>query len=190
MLRVAQRLRKTPCATNALHKSMARAPRLHGDLNPKNILINAAGQAVLIDVSPNSDTGEGDEGQIPRGVIAYQAPEQLKGVSEVRSEIFSLGSLLYEWLHGAPAFTGNDRFEIYRKIVSGECSPLRSDLTPATLALLKRALALRVEDRFPDMASLHRELSAILQREFPKFTGKDLVLCLSAINSASSNISK
>lgn len=75
---------------------MAAKNVFHGDLNPENVLVSAEGTPVVVDF--------GIDGL---GAPRFAAPERLEGsTATVRSEIFSLGALLYFWISGEPLFGG------------------------------------------------------------------------------------
>lgn len=85
---------RTLCATLS---TMSEAGVLHGDLGPDNVMIDADGNPVLIDF--------GIQGL---GTPKFSAPERFEGSAPtVKSEIFSLGALLYYWIAGEPLFAGD-----------------------------------------------------------------------------------
>lgn len=88
------RMIRTLCATLS---TMSEAGVLHGDLGPDNVMVDADGNPVLIDF--------GIQGL---GTPKFSAPERFEGSAPtVKSEIFSLGALLYYWIAGEPLFAGD-----------------------------------------------------------------------------------
>jgi serine/threonine-protein kinase len=98
---------------------------LHRDLKPSNILIDDGGNARITDFGLAGLAEEFREDEISSGTPAYMAPEQLEGKSvTVRSDIYSLGLVLYELFTGQRAFEA----ENLRELISLR----RSDATPTT----------------------------------------------------------
>ena len=97
---------------------------LHRDLKPANVMIDGRGRARITDFGLAAVAEEIGGGEILAGTPAYMAPEQLagRGVS-VRSDIYSLGLVLYELFTGKKAFTASS---------AGELRRLQSDTTPSS----------------------------------------------------------
>ena len=94
------------------------------------------------------------------GSLTYMSPEQIKSPRDLdaRSDLFSLGAVLFELLAGRPAFEAETDFETMRRITEGEHAPLPG---PAALhPVLARALAVAPADRFPDAAAFAQALQA------------------------------
>ena len=139
------------CATLS---NMQNAGVLHGDLSPDNILIDADGNPVLIDF--------GIQGL---GTPKFSAPERFEGAEPtVKSEVFSLGALLYFWISGEPLF-GGETFSSVEKAVFNVDSYDESLLLhghgklPAEelrifQVLWQGTLRLKPEDRFEDFEEL------------------------------------
>jgi tetratricopeptide (TPR) repeat protein len=87
---------------------------VHGDLKPENILFDEAGRAAVGDWGITAPFGESElestsgEGHLIFGTVAYASPEQLLGgvPLDLRSDIYSLGCLMYEWETGNKPFSG------------------------------------------------------------------------------------
>ncbi|HKV91760.1 MAG TPA: serine/threonine-protein kinase [Candidatus Angelobacter sp.] len=88
---------------------------LHRDLKPANIMLDGRGQAVITDFGLASFSGQVQGAEVRSGTPAYMAPEQLAGkeVTE-RSDIYSLGLVLYEVFTGKKAFTAEDLGDLLR----------------------------------------------------------------------------
>ncbi len=99
---------------------------LHRDLKPANILLDAAGSAFIVDFGlakfTDSNAGLTVSGAV-LGTPAYMAPEVAAGGSRaatVAADVYSLGSLLYEWTTGRPPFAAETTMEMLRRIAQEE----------------------------------------------------------------------
>jgi hypothetical protein len=99
----------------AIHK----ADILHRDLKPANIIIDSRGEARITDFGIAAIEADLDGGEIRIGTPAYMSPEQMNGGKLTsRSDIYSLGLVLYEIFTGKPAFTGDSLPELIAKRAS------------------------------------------------------------------------
>jgi len=130
---------------------------VHRDIKPENILLES-GHAVVADfgiaravreAGTESLTGAG----ISLGTPTYMSPEQATGEREVdgRSDLYSLGCVLYEMLGGQPPFTGPTTPSIIKQHMVAEPRPianLRPGVPAPVCVALERALAKNPDDRF------------------------------------------
>ena len=102
------------------------------------------------------------------GTLRYMSPEQARGLSvDHRSDIFSLGIVIYEMVTGQPPFTGNSPVDTLHAIAFEETRPvtaLKANLPPSLQRVIGRALRKRREDRYPHARELAADLKAV-QRE-------------------------
>ena len=139
---------------------------VHRDIKPANVWLDEDGSARLGDfglAATDRRSREAVEGMVV-GTVAYLPPEQALGrVSDARSDLYSLGALLYEMLTGQPPFAGDDAVAIISQHLNAEPvapSRQRPELTRSIDALVKRLLAKSPSDR-PESAALARaELEA------------------------------
>jgi serine/threonine protein kinase len=124
---------------------------LHRDLKPANILIDGRGRVRIADFGLAGVAEEMHAGDSRSGTPGYMAPEQLAGKEvSVRSDIYSLGLVLYEMFTGKRAFDAKTRAELLELEERGEPPAPRSvvkDLDPAVDRLILRCLAADPRDR-------------------------------------------
>jgi eukaryotic-like serine/threonine-protein kinase len=149
---------------------------LHGDIKPSNILLSFAGEPMLVDFN----LSVAEQGPLQRlgGTPPYMAPERLKlltlqavktgsneGAPDFRSDVFSLGVVLFELLYGEAPFELQltDLTASYRRQTT-ETLLKRRDVAglpvpPQLAAIVERAIALDPADRFPTAAALADRLA-------------------------------
>src|SRR5512136_1893954 len=156
---------------------------VHRDLKPTNIMVNEDGVVKVLDfglaklteqiqddesASTATVDGEGkpitEEGVIV-GTVAYMSPEQAEGKKvDARSDIFSLGSVLYEMVTGQKAFQGASKMSTLSAILHQEPKPV-SGITPAIPAdlekLINRCLRKDPQRRWQAMADLKVSLDEL-----------------------------
>jgi len=92
---------------------------VHRDISPQNILISYEGEVKIVDfgIAKAAMNISHTMAGILKGKIAYMSPEQAMGKAiDFRTDIFSLGILLYEALTGKKLYTGESQFEVLKKI--------------------------------------------------------------------------
>jgi serine/threonine protein kinase/Flp pilus assembly protein TadD len=141
---------------------------IHRDIKPENILLEA-GHAVVADfgIARAVSTAGSDrltETGTSIGTPAYMSPEQAAGDPDLdgRSDLYSLGCVLYEMLGGQPPFTGPTAEVITRQHLLTEAAPitnLRPTVPPEVAGALARSLAKNPADRFNPAAQFVQALS-------------------------------
>jgi tRNA A-37 threonylcarbamoyl transferase component Bud32 len=137
---------------------------IHRDIKPANIMITHEGVVKLTDFGIAKVAGAGTTSTgLVVGTPSYMSPEQALGKPlDGRSDIFSLGSILYEMMTGEMAFPGQNVTTVMYKIVHETPTPLAAlqpGLDPAIEAVVLKALAKHPEQRFQTCS----ELAAALQ---------------------------
>ncbi len=148
---------------------------VHRDLKPSNVFLTPHG-VKLLDFGlarPLVERLKADMGLTAPGTILgtprYMPPEQWEGEGIVpASDLFAVGAILFEMLAGKPAFCGTTVIEIYRSIVLAEPPALAGG--PEVMAadrIIQRALAKTLADRYPDAATMAREVRGAMTRVDP-----------------------
>jgi len=127
---------------------------IHRDIKPSNIMLSSAGQVKITDFSV-AYVVKVNRSTLVKGLYGspgYMSPEQVREEPITkRSDLFSLGSVLYELLTGKKAFGGENEYSILYKIVNEEPPPvleLRPELPKAFESILSKALAKDPSQRY------------------------------------------
>jgi serine/threonine protein kinase len=141
---------------------------IHGDVKPANIMITEEGEVKLSDFGiARFATQVSGSGRI-MGTPAYLAPEQIMGEPHsTRSDLFSLGIVLYQMLTGVPAFDGSSVAAVCAQILTSDPVPpsKRNPALPAGLDhIVMRCLAKKAEDRYPSGEALAASLFPLARR--------------------------
>ncbi len=149
---------------------------VHRDLKPQNLFLTKSGRVKLLDFGVSmamSDTGveSKQKGFAVFGTPEYMSPEQVAGeVVDARSDLYSLGCVLYELLVGRPPFQGRSHVEVMGKQLRELPEPPKSRAEhkgiPAALeSIIMAALAKRPENRFNSAEAMREALEATLTKK-------------------------
>ena len=153
---------------------------VHRDIKPENVMIRADRLVKVLDfglakwrdaaaVDPQGVTVDHAHTQpgVILGTVAYMSPEQSRGRAlDARTDIWSLGVVLYEMLSGKQPFEGESSTDVLANILHREPPPLvirREDVPAELAAVVARALAKDVAERHPSATALLAELRAVQQ---------------------------
>jgi serine/threonine protein kinase len=153
---------------------------VHRDVSPQNILLSYEGEVKIIDFGIAKAQGKTSQTQVGilKGKFSYMSPEQVRGLHiDRRSDIFSLGIVLYELLTLERLFLGESDFDTLEKIRKVEMSPpsLYNPHIPKELEdVVLKALAKSPEDRYQTSHELADALEQFMRNQGYYYTNKDL----------------
>jgi predicted ATPase/serine/threonine protein kinase len=154
---------------------------VHRDVKPENVMIREDGYVKVVDfglakLSEKVMAGQAEKTLIQRfsipgmimGTANYMSPEQARGARvDGRSDIFSLGIVLYEMLAGRQPFCGDTTTDILADIIQFDPRPIsqfNSEVPVALENIVGKALRKNASDRFQSTRDLHDELRRVLKR--------------------------
>jgi eukaryotic-like serine/threonine-protein kinase len=159
---------------------------VHRDVSPQNVLISYDGEVKVIDFGIAKAAGKATKTQagILKGKFGYMSPEQIRGLTlDRRSDVFALGICLFEMLTGERLFVGDSDFSVLEKVRKVEMLPpshYNKKVSPELEALVMKALARDVENRYQYASDLGEDLRKFLYAQAGGFGRKDLAAFIRA----------
>ena len=150
---------------------------VHRDIKPGNIVIGPAGVVKVLDFGLARRFMEPQTGELvvggstihgrPVGTVSYMAPERILQLPlDPRSDLFSVGVVIYEMATRRPPFAGSSPAETVTNILENDPIPLTRlspDRPPELDRIVSRLLAKQAEDRYPSAQTLRDALAALRQ---------------------------
>ncbi len=162
---------------------------VHRDVSPQNILISYEGDIKLCDfgiAKAASKVSQTESGAL-KGKIQYMSPEQAWGKPiDRRSDLFSLGAVLYEMLTEQKLFRGDSDLTVLEKVRAAAASPpsaANSEVPKSLDVIVLKALAREPEDRYANASDLLRDLEQVLYSYTPAPGSADLAIFLHRMQS-------
>lgn len=140
---------------------------IHRDIKPGNIIVTDRGEVKIIDFGIAILAGQDrmTKTGTSLGTVAYMSPEQVQGKDiNNRSDIWSLGVVLYEMLTGQLPYSGDNEAAIIYSIVNTEFEPISAsgiDLSLPIQKVITKALAKNIDERYPNIENMQADLQAL-----------------------------
>ena len=142
---------------------------IHRDIKPSNLMLSRDGTIKITDFGIARMAGSGRMTQTGKliGTLEYMSPEQVRGLEQdARSDIYSLGILLFELVTGRIPFSSTSDFDLMRAQLEDAAPPARTfvaDLPPALDEILQKSLAKDPNARFQSVGEMRGALEEVLK---------------------------
>jgi serine/threonine protein kinase len=148
---------------------------IHRDVSPQNVLVSYEGEVKLIDfgIAKAASRTTRTQAGVLKGKFGYMSPEQVRGLAvDARSDLFAVGTCMYEMLTSERLFMGESDFSTLEKVRNAEIPPVREvvrDIPPALDEVVMRALQREASDRWQSAGELQEALQRFLTAQRPPF---------------------
>ncbi|HWP44011.1 MAG TPA: protein kinase, partial [Blastocatellia bacterium] len=150
---------------------------VHRDIKSSNIMLNERHQLKILDFglakllkaaeSIASDPADLTQVGSPFGTASYMSPEQARGeVADSRSDLFSLGVVMYEMLTGRLPFKGKSSVDVMHAVMHEAPAPLGDGFPPKLVKIMSRLMAKDKADRYQSADVLLDELRALVRSHY------------------------
>jgi eukaryotic-like serine/threonine-protein kinase len=162
---------------------------VHGDVAPQNIVITYDGTVKVIDfgIAKSTQQAQTTGSNLVRGRIGYISPEQLANLPvDQRSDVFSLGVLLWETVAQVPIYKSKKTEEIVRDLLSSSAPlplihSIRPDVSAALSRIISKALEKRPSMRYASSKDFHGVLESFLRESAHTASAASLQTLMNAL---------
>ena len=159
----------------------------HRDMSPQNVMLSFEGETKIVDfgIAKAESQIENTRAGTLKGKFGYMSPEQAEGQPvDLRTDIFSLGIVLWELLANDRLFVANNEINTLRKIRDCQIPSLRKinpNLHTELERIVQKALARDRNLRYQTGAALQRDLNRFLNRQYPDFSSADFSVFIKSL---------
>ncbi len=159
----------------------------HRDMSPQNCMVSFEGEVKIVDfgIAKAESQIETTRAGTLKGKFGYMSPEQAEGQPvDLRTDIFSLGIVLWELLANDRLFVANNEINTLRKIRDCQIPSLRKinpNIHTELERIVQKALARDRNLRYQTGAALHRDLNRFLNRQYPDFSPQDFSVFIKSV---------
>lgn len=160
---------------------------IHRDMSPQNVMASFEGEVKIVDfgIAKAESQIEKTKAGTLKGKFGYMSPEQAQGLEvDIRTDIFSLGIVLWEMLAGERLFISNNEINTLRKIRDCNVPSLKKinpNIHPELERIVNKSLVKDRNLRYQHASELYRDLNRFLNRQYPDFTKQDFSMFISGI---------
>jgi len=160
---------------------------VHRDISPQNIILSTEGAVKLVDfgIAKAASKASHTVAGALKGKLLYMSPEQATGQPlDNRSDLYSLGLVLFELLTGERCFQADSELGVLEKVRLGRISDLATlnpNVSREIAAIVSRALQKGVDHRYPSARFMERDLRDYLQRQGTPITEHDVADYMNAL---------
>ncbi len=153
---------------------------VHRDCSPQNVVVSYEGEVKLIDfgIARAASRSSRTQAGVLKGKFAYMSPEQVRGLPlDRRSDIFSLGTILFECLTGERLFNAESDFSTLERVRNAEFdrnAMKKAGVPPAAEAIVLKALSRSTEDRYQWCSEMRTDLANFLRTIDTPYTSRSL----------------
>ena len=163
---------------------------VHRDVSPQNVLVSHDGDIKLCDfgiAKAASKASHTHTGAL-KGKLQYMSPEQAWGKPiDRRSDVFALGTVLYEMLTGRRLFGGDSEISVLEQVREARVPPpseINDEVPPEVDRIVRKALEKDADARYQTAGEMAREIDAVLYSFRPTPTSADLAIHMHRIHTA------
>lgn len=160
---------------------------VHRDISPQNVMLSFEGEVKIVDfgIAKAESKIETTRAGTLKGKFGYMSPEQAEGQEvDFRTDIFSLGIVLWELLANDRLFVANNEMNTLRKIRDCQIPSLRKidpNISTELERITNKALTRDRTLRYQSGEDMYKDLSIFINKQYPEFSGQDLAKLLKKV---------